>query len=43
MTQQLVELANYFGLVRAPAAPAAGDIIGCVLWREQKDQIVARG
>jgi hypothetical protein len=25
MTQQLVELANYFGLARVPAPPAAGD------------------
>jgi hypothetical protein len=36
MTQQLVELANYFGLVRASGAPAAGDMIGYVLWRGQE-------
>lgn len=36
MTQQLVELANYFGLVRASGAPAAGDIIGYVLWWGRK-------
>ncbi|KAJ5895744.1 uncharacterized protein N7473_005143 [Penicillium subrubescens] len=39
MTQQLEEMANYFGLARAPGAPAAGDIIGYVLWwgRERSD------